>query len=102
MSKCKKNEYEDLFNKVFGVQVKWSRLSCEDLIQLATVLSNPGDLIRRLKTISPEAKTKEEKILEGIKLVIEGLDRKGPIISTLKRLLGGENATERENNIVQS
>ncbi|MEM1672344.1 MAG: hypothetical protein QXT86_09880 [Archaeoglobaceae archaeon] len=100
MNKCKKNEYEELFNKVFGVQVKWSRLSCEELIQIATVLFNPGDLIRRLKSISPETRTKEEKIIEGIKLMIEGIDRKGPIISTLKRLLGGENATERENNIV--
>lgn len=100
MNKCKKNEYEELFNKVFGVHVKWSRLSCEELIQIATVLSNPGDLIRRLKSISPETRTKEEKIIEGIKLMIEGIDRKGPIISTLKRLLGGEDTTERENNIV--
>jgi hypothetical protein len=44
----KKEVYERLFNEVFGTNIRWSKLTLEELTQLATVLANPEPLIKRL------------------------------------------------------
>ena len=76
-----KKEVEELLNKVFGVSVKWSKLSSDELTQILTVLNNPGDLIRRLGGV-PKEEFKEEARKDLLKRFLESWE--GPLISTLR------------------
>jgi hypothetical protein len=83
----KKKEYEELFNKIFGTSINWSRLSIEDLTQLATVLANPDSLCKRL--------CKEVRHIEDVKSAVseirnllQEIKYEGPLIKVVKKLLG--------------
>jgi hypothetical protein len=83
----KKKEYEELFNKIFGTSINWSRLSIEDLTQLATVLANPDSLCKRL--------CKEVRHIEDVKNAVseirdllQEIKYEGPIVKLMKKLLG--------------
>ena len=86
-----KADYEKTFNELLGLDLKWSNLRLEDLIQLAFLFSNPELLIKKLGASDEIQKTEARKRLGDI--VIEVADRlhedlgwEGPIIRALKRL----------------
>jgi hypothetical protein len=82
-AKAKKLEYERIFNEIFGVSIKWSKLSLEELSQLAAVLANPEPLIRRLGGV-PETEVTETAL---VKMVRKILEYEGPLIRFLKKYL---------------
>ena len=43
-----KQEYEDGINALLGTSIQWSKLKQEEIVEFATLLNNPSDLIRRL------------------------------------------------------
>lgn len=43
-----KQEYEEGINILLGTSIKWSKLKMEEIVEFATLLNNPSDLIRRL------------------------------------------------------
>jgi len=83
----KKEMYEKLFNEIFGTDIRWSKLSIEELTQLATILANPEPLIRRLGGV-PMAEVGQTTLVEIVKRVLSSYE--GPIISMLKKYLSKE------------
>lgn len=49
-----KEEYEKVFNSLLGTDIKWRKLSKEELAQLAVLFDNPEILIKKL--IPPSSK----------------------------------------------
>lgn len=43
-----KKEYSDAINKLLGLEIDWTKLTQEDLIQFATLLNNPKVFIEKL------------------------------------------------------
>jgi len=80
-----KAEAEALLNRLFGVEVKWSKLTENELTQLLTVLANPDALIRRLGGV-PKAEFKEEARKDLIRTFLESWE--GPFVSVLRDFLG--------------
>lgn len=82
-ARAKKLEYERVFNEIFGTSIKWSKLSLEELAQLAAVLANPEPLIRRLGGV-PESEVAETALVKMVKRILE---HEGPLIRFLKKYL---------------
>ena len=93
--KSKKEAYEKLFNEVFGTSIKWSKLSIEELTQLATVLANPQTLIKRLGGI-PKEDIGPTTFAEILKSIME--DYEGPIVKLVKKFLKGESHESKEQS----
>lgn len=85
--KRSKKEFEELFNKIFGVNVKWSKLSMDELVQIATVLANPDSLIKRLQEISGTS-SGEREFIEGVRKILAAINYRGPIVDLLRKVLG--------------
>lgn len=92
--KKKKEEIEELLNKVFGVNVRWSKLSLEELTQIVTVLTNPHSLIKRLQTLA--GYTPESEFVEALKKIVTNIKHEGPVINLLRMLLGVKHEREEE------
>jgi len=100
MTKTSKLDYERLFNKIFGTHIKWSKLSRDELVELATVLSHPEIILSNLGIDTKAYKTKliRERFVEaGIEL-LENLaeEWEGPLISLAKRVFRGKSQEESE------
>ena len=80
----KKEMYEKLFNEVFGTSIKWSKLSIEELTQLATVLANPEALIKKLGGV-PSTEVGQATLVEVLKKLVSAYD--GPIVKLIKKYL---------------
>jgi hypothetical protein len=94
-SKAKKEMYEKLFNEIFGTQIGWSKLSLEELTQLATVLANPETLIKKLGGVPKEEATLSP-FVEMVKRFL--YEYEGPIVKLIRRYVLGkrEGGTEEE------
>jgi hypothetical protein len=81
--KSEKKEYEELLNKLFGVNVKWSKLSAGELAQLIAVVTEP--------TFCYKVCTSQEtinKVVEQIRKAVEAIPYEGPILRKVKKALG--------------
>jgi len=87
----KKEMYEKLFNEIFGTDIRWSKLSHEELVQLATVLANPEPLIKRLGGV-PASEVGHATLVEVVKKIVSSYE--GPLISLLKKYLTKEGEKE--------
>jgi len=85
-----KEEYEKLFNEIFGVSIKWSKLSIQELTQLATILANPESLIKKLGGCKEE---KVSRAVEALRTILENFEYEGPILNLVRRYLGIEKST---------
>ncbi|HDN18286.1 MAG TPA: hypothetical protein ENF41_04415 [Candidatus Bathyarchaeota archaeon] len=85
----KKKEFERIFNQLLGTNIKWSKLSLEELYQLAALFNNPEILLQRLgvKTDITRVVIKD-KIFQGLSELLKNYD--GPVIRMLKALLQEE------------
>jgi len=84
-----KREYEEMFNKLLGTSVRWSNLTKEDLVQLATLFNNPEVFLKRLGLKNEEVrfqslirKLSREGVLNSLLEIAENSD--GPIVNALK------------------
>lgn len=75
-----KEDYEKVFNELLETDIKWSRLSKEELVQLAVFFDNPEILIKKLMPITATGEKKprfpllrklKEKVAENI---VEAMD----------------------------
>jgi hypothetical protein len=94
-----KKEYEELLNKVFGVNISWSKLPLKDLAQLVAVITEPSfcyKVCTSQETVS--------KLVEQIKKAVEAIPYEGPIIRKVKKALGipvkGEQGGEEKGKAV--
>jgi len=88
-----KGEYEKVFNKVLGVDVRWSKLSKEELSALAVVFNNPIMLLERLGVKDYfESKSREQHLVEtGVSFLRTILETwEGPIVRMLRGTLKKE------------
>lgn len=89
-----KEEYEKVFNQLLGTDIKWSKLTKEELSQLAVLFNNPHILLEKLG-YSEKVKTEaiQRKIVDTAKEIINNYD--GPIISLLRRLIIEKESKEK-------
>lgn len=85
-----KEDYESLFNDIFGVEVGWSKMSKTDLEALAEIFTNPELLAERLVSESKEPgdhRILHGRIIEGITvgLIDTAMEHKGPLVSAIRR-----------------
>jgi hypothetical protein len=96
----KKREYEELFNKIFGSSIKWSKLTLEELTQIATVLANPDSLCKRLcKECADGRESPYITVLKTLKEFLEKSPYEGPVIKVARKFFGierGEKVEEKE------
>jgi len=85
----KKKEYEEVFNKLFGTSIKWSKLSVEELTQLATVLTNTEFICKKLckSEVTEEPTT---TIVKTLKSLLKEIKYEGPVIKVLRKAFGIE------------
>jgi hypothetical protein len=97
--RSEKKEYEELLNKLFGVNVKWSKLSTGELAQLVAVVTDPSfcyKVCTSQETIN--------KLLEQVRRAVEAIPYEGPILRKVKKMLGipvkGEQGGEEKGKTV--
>jgi hypothetical protein len=97
--KSEKKEYEELLNRIFGVNIKWSLLPLRDLAELVAVVTEPSfcyKVCTSQETVS--------KFIEQLKKAVEAIPYEGPLIRKLKKTLGipvkGEKGGEEKGQAV--
>jgi len=78
-----KKEYEELLNKLFGVNIKWSKLSAGELAQLIAVVTEPSFCYK----VCTSQET-VNKVIEQIRRAVEAIPYEGPILRKVKKALG--------------
>jgi hypothetical protein len=81
--KSEKKEYEELLNRIFGVNIRWSLLPLRDLAQLVAVVTEPSfcyKVCTSQETLS--------KIIEQLRKAVEVIPYEGPILKKVKKMLG--------------
>ena len=61
----KKEEYEDVFNKMLGTNIQWRKLGIEELIELAVLFNHPEIFLTKLG-IHPEAAAEDTKLVNSV------------------------------------
>jgi len=56
--KTSKEDFERIFNELFGTHIRWSKLSRDELVELATVLNHPEIILNRLGIKKEELRTR--------------------------------------------
>ena len=90
-----KEEYSEIFNKLLGTHINWTKLSKEELMELAVLLDNPEILLKRLG-VNIEKELGRRRLIEaGIETVKEIANQwQGPLAKLLRKVLeepkGGE------------
>lgn len=90
MGKTKK-DYEEAINTVLETDIEWSRLKKDDLVEFATILSEPEVITKRLG-IESEPSEKQRiggRVMNASKYLLDELN--GPGARFLKSLLEEEN-----------
>jgi len=82
MTKRSKMEYEETFNELLGVDIRWSKLSMEELTQLAVIFGNPEMLLAKLGVeVEDPLRKRLRKILRRVRL-------EGSIGQLIREILG--------------
>lgn len=55
-----KEEYEEVINKLLGTNIKWSKLSLEELIEFAVLLDHPELFMEKLGVSTTEKEIAKE------------------------------------------
>jgi hypothetical protein len=83
---ARKGDYEKIFNELLEMNIKWSNLRLEDLIQLAVLFDNPELLAKKLG-ISGEIHKEESRRRLG-DVIIELADSwEGPLAKLIRRFV---------------
>jgi len=95
-----KLEYENLFNEIFGTHIKWSKLSKEELVELATVLNHPEVFLKKLGVELPNEDVElvrrkmVKRLARFIKVFAE--EWEGPIVSLIRKAMKEEKEEAEE------
>ena len=85
----KKFELASLLNELLGLDVDWTKLSLDDLLEVAKLFVDPDRLIERIQKAQREAQNVIQSIRsltkELVKMVLKTW--RGPIIRTLRKLI---------------
>jgi len=81
----KRMEYEKTFNEILGTNIKWSKLSLEELATLATLFNHPEVLMKKLGMEMNERELRERFIRRGIK-ALKRLGFEGPLVELADEL----------------
>ena len=83
-----KKEISETLNELLGIDVDWTKMTKEDLIDISRILAEPSELIKKLSSEEDKREiTRKTLIDRGINLVRK---RDGPIIDLLKDFIGEE------------
>lgn len=80
-----KLDYERIFNKLWGVNIKWRKLSKEELATLAAIWANPEVIAKRLGLDKSEGRANPRDMLIRALLSL-AKEWEGPIMSMLRDL----------------
>ena len=90
---AKKADYEKIFNKLLGVNIKWSRLNLEDLIELAVLFNHPETFLERLGVPLQKEMGKRRLVEVGIDVLKEWSENwEGPLARLVRRVVSEEEA----------
>jgi hypothetical protein len=100
--KVTKDDYEDVYNELLGIDINWSKLPLEDLKALSVLFSNPELLAKKLGYQTDKEKkraVRREKILEqSSALVLDRLDKgKGPLAKLYKKFIDDDDEDEKSD-----
>ena len=94
MSKTKK-EYEAFLNELLETDIRWSKLSKEELAKLVTIFTSPELLSERLGIAEPVARRfLRDRVLGAAEKWLR--EWRGPVATMLRELLGREKAKEEK------
>jgi len=93
-----KKEYSELLNKVLGTNVRWEKLSMDEIRQIVELVTSPDELYARLKRAegsevagvreeSPSVELLKQAVRATAKEILKRWD--GPVLNLLKELLSG-------------
>ncbi|MBA7607194.1 hypothetical protein ES703_14352 [subsurface metagenome] len=90
-----KKEYSEAFNAIFGLEIDWTKLKVEDLVQLAMLFGNQELLLKKLG-IGTEANEKQQRIvlagMESLREFVEHWD--GPLARLVRKVTALEPESE--------
>lgn len=90
---AKKEDYEKIFNKIFGTNIKWSKLSLEELMELAVLFNHPEVLYEKLGVEAKQEMGRKRLVEVGVDVLTEAVEKSkwdGPLIQLAKKVLGVE------------
>ena len=85
----RKSMIAELLNEILGLDIRWEKLSLDELIELAKLFAEPEKLIKRLQ----EAQRKARERIENLKNLIKDFAKSvfkywnGPLIRLLRRVV---------------
>lgn len=86
-----KKEYSEAFNTILGLDIEWTKLKVEDLVQLAMLFGNQELLLKKLG-IGTEADEKQQRIvlagMETLRDFVEHWD--GPLARLVRKVTAPE------------
>jgi len=98
--KASKDDFEKIFNKLFGTNIKWTKLSRDELIELATVLNHPEIFLARLGVEKEELQSRVlgDRLWQAGKEVVSAFidSWQGPFAKYARSILMEEKAEEEE------
>jgi len=84
-----KKHFEEVFNKLLGMDIRWSKLPKEDLIVLATFFSNPELLVSKLGATFQKEAARKRLIEVGLEALDEVASQwKGPLAQLVRKIAG--------------
>lgn len=88
---AKKEDYEKIFNKLLDTDIRWSKLSLEELVQLATLFNHPEIFLEKLGVKTKVEATRRRLVEVGIDVVKEWADKwEGPLAQLVRRVMAEE------------
>jgi len=79
-----KEELSAVLNEFLGTNIKFHKLSKDDLVELATVINNPKIICKEYVNDIRKKENPKEKVIEGIVDIARKWD--GPIVRKLKQI----------------
>lgn len=83
-----KREYSDTFNKILGLEIDWTKLKTEELVQLAMIFSTPDLLLKKLG-VGPEVDEGQRRLVtagvDTLRGFVENWD--GPLARFVRKVM---------------
>ena len=96
MKKYSKRDYCEVFNALLGTNIDWTKLSKEELVQLAMIFNNPEVLLSKLG-IKIDKRMVRDRIVDGMLQLMDKMKLEGPIANFLKNLLKPNHGLKEES-----
>lgn len=93
MSNPTKEELALVLNEFLGTDIQFTKLSKEELVELASVINNPDIICRDYLKGIKENEDPKEKVITGLVDMVKNFD--GPIIRKLKQIATDPDKVEK-------